>query len=86
MGQQLVPAEAQALTQDERYRVIRAQMAEVCERLAGRNRQAALAFLERYERAVWAGVLLAAPDAATAKLGFEAAARAFLGDQQEAEA
>ena len=63
---------------DQDYKMTRLQIAQVCEKLAGRNQLAALAFLERHEHALKAALLFAAPDAGTARRAFEVGQRAFL--------
>lgn len=61
------------------YKLTRLRLATMLEKYTN-DKGRALDLLERWERGVWAGALLAAPDAASAKEAFGVAASAFLGD------
>ena len=61
------------------YKVTRLRLASMLERYCN-DKGRALDLLERWERGIWAGVLLAAPDATAAKEAFGVAASAFLGN------
>lgn len=69
----------EALRREDAYKLTRLRIASLLETHTN-DKGKALELLERWERGVWAGVLLAAPDAAQAKEAFAVAASAFLGD------
>lgn len=60
------------------YKLTRLRLAALLESYTN-DKGKALDLLERWERGVWAGVLLAAPDAAAAREAFGVAATAFMG-------
>lgn len=61
------------------YKLTRLRLATMLEGYTN-DKGRALDLLERWERGIWAGVLLAAPDASAAKEAFGVAATAFLGE------
>ena len=63
------------------YKLTRLRLATLLESYTN-DKGKALDLLERWEQGVWAGVLLAAPDAAQAREAFGVAASAFMeGDR-----